>query len=65
MKAVTTVAKVIEFYIPNNFRKSVKYVSCGSPKLDRLVGERKPRRQNSYNSRTKGSSQRSTNIEWY
>ena len=27
MKAVTTVAKVIEFYIPNNFRKNLKYVS--------------------------------------
>jgi hypothetical protein len=27
MKAVTTVAKVIEFYIPNNFRKNPKWVS--------------------------------------
>jgi hypothetical protein len=26
-KAGMTVAKVIEFYIPNNFRKSVKWVS--------------------------------------
>ena len=26
-KAVTTVAKVIEFYIPNNFRKNPKWVS--------------------------------------
>ena len=26
-KAGTTVAKVIEFYIPNNFRKRVKWVS--------------------------------------
>ena len=25
--AGTTVAKVIEFYLPNNFRKSVKWVS--------------------------------------
>ena len=28
MKAVTTVAKVIEFYIPNHFRRSLKWVSA-------------------------------------
>ena len=27
-KEEATVAKVIEFYVPNNFRKSVKWVSA-------------------------------------